>query len=192
MGGSDLTTDDEIPRPHEAPPVPEAAEQPDALRRAAPAARWRAVPAAPSASLPRIERSTRRVWVVLGGVTIADTRRALRVLEKDRAPVYYIPDADVRPEYLFPSGLHTWSASKGMASYVDAKVGDRLVHEAGWRYPAPAPGCEALACHLAFFPGKMDACYVDGVRVHSRRGDVSGAWVTGETETPRLPRMRGW
>ena len=160
--------------------------------RAAPA-RWRAVPTGRSADPPRIERSTRRVWVVLGGVTIADTRRALCVLEKDRAPVYYIPEADVRPEHLLPSGLHTWSASKGMAAYVDAKVGDRLVHEAGWCYPSPAPGCEALAGHLAFFPGKMDACYVDGARVHSRRGDVSGGWVLGEVEeAPHArPRTRG-
>ena len=66
------------------------------------------------------------------------------------------------------------------------------MHEAGWRYPSPAPGCEALAGHLAFFPGKMDACYVDGARVHSRRGDVSGGWVTGEVETPGAPRTRGW
>ena len=162
--------------------------------RPAPAARWRGVSAGRPADPPRIEPSTRRIWVVLGGVTIADTRRALRVLEKDRAPVYYIPDTDVRPEFLLPSGLHTWSASKGMASYVDAKVGDRLVHEAGWRYPSPAPGCEALAGHLAFFPGKVDACYVDGARVHSRRGDASGGWVTGkaETEASAAPRTRGW
>jgi len=192
-----VNRDDETERPRTASERPAAAEsrtseRADAAERPAPAARWRAVTAGHSAAPPRIERSTRRVWVVLGGVTIADTRRALCVLEKDRAPVYYIPDTDVRPQYLLPSGLHTWSASKGMASYVDAKVGDRLVHEAGWRYPQPAPGCEALAGHLAFFPGKMDACYVDGARVHSRRGDFSEVWITGEVGTSRGPRARDW
>ena len=161
--------------------------------RPAPAARWRAVPAADAPDPPLIERVTRRVWVVLGGVTIADTRRALCIREGDRAPVFYIPREHVRQEHLSPSGLRTWSASRGMASYVDAKVGDRHVREAAWFYPAPAPGCEALAGHLAFFPGKMDACYVDGARVLTRPGDASGGWVTGETaaRSPRAPGARG-
>lgn len=45
---------------------------------------------------PRVEMSNQRVRVVLEGVTIADTRRALRVLETSRPPVYCIPPEDVR------------------------------------------------------------------------------------------------
>ncbi len=43
---------------------------------------------------PRVEADA-RVRVVLGGVTIADTRNALRVLETSHPPVYYVPPADV-------------------------------------------------------------------------------------------------
>ena len=35
---------------------------------------------------PRVEAETRRVRIVLGGVTIADSTRALRVLETSHTP----------------------------------------------------------------------------------------------------------
>ena len=133
---------------------------------------------------PRVEPSARRIWVVLAGVTLADTRRALRVLETSHPPVYYVPPDNVRWEHLSPSSLHTWSESKGVASYLDAKVGDRLVREAGWYYRAPSPGYEALAGHIAFYPGKMDACYVDGEQVRAQDGASCGGWVTSEIEGP--------
>jgi len=133
---------------------------------------------------PRVEPSTRRIWVVLAGVTIADTRRALRVLETRHPPVFYIPPDNVRWEHLSPSNLHTWCEFKGVASYLDAKVGDRLVREAGWYYHAPSPGYEALTGHIAFYPGKMDACYVDGEQVSGQEGAFYGGWITSEIEGP--------
>lgn len=143
---------------------------------------------------PRVEPTTRRVWIVLGGVTIADSRRALRVLETSHPPVYYIPPEDVRREHLSPSTLHTWCEFKGMASYVDAKVGDRIVRDAGWCYHTPSPGYEELADHLAFYPGKMDACFVDGERVQPQESDFYGGWITSEIEGPFKGGRgtRGW
>jgi uncharacterized protein (DUF427 family) len=172
------------------------------IARLAPSARWRTVPAEvrPRESVwdyprpPRVEPTTRRVWVVLGGVTFADTRRALRVLETSHPPVYYIPPDDVRGEYLSPATLHTWCEFKGMASYVDAQVGDRIVHDAARCYHTPSPGYEDLADYLAFYPGKMDACFVDGERVQSQESDFCGGWLTSEIEGPfRGGRgTRGW
>ena len=49
---------------------------------------------------PRLEPTPRRVRVVLGGVTVADTRRALRVLESSHPPTYYVPPNEVLWEYL--------------------------------------------------------------------------------------------
>lgn len=51
---------------------------------------------------PRLEESTRHIQVIFNGVVIAETRRALRVLETSHPPVYYIPPEDVRMEYLRP------------------------------------------------------------------------------------------
>ena len=47
---------------------------------------------------PRLEPTSRRVRVVLGGVTVADTRRALRMLETSHPPTYYIPPEDLLRE----------------------------------------------------------------------------------------------
>ena len=52
---------------------------------------------------PRLERTDKKVKVVFGGVTIAYTTRALRVLETSHPPVYYVPPEDVRMEHLRPA-----------------------------------------------------------------------------------------
>src|SRR5215218_10219035 len=48
---------------------------------------------------PRIEDSHKHIQVIFNGVTIADTRRAVRVLETSHPAVYYIPPEDVRMDY---------------------------------------------------------------------------------------------
>jgi len=40
---------------------------------------------------PRLEPSPRHIEIVFGGITVADTRQAWRVLETSHPPVYYIP-----------------------------------------------------------------------------------------------------
>jgi len=131
------------------------------------------------ADAPRVELATKRVWVVFAGVMLADSRRALCVLAPARPPFYCFPPEDVRLERLTPSNLHTWRASMGVVSYLDAKVGDRVAREAAWYCAAPASGYQALAGCIAFYPDKMDACYVDGERVRTQTGDFSGGWITG-------------
>src|SRR5690606_12944188 len=49
---------------------------------------------------PRVEDSSEHVRVVFGGVVIAETRRAKRVLERSSPPTYYIPPEDVRRDLL--------------------------------------------------------------------------------------------
>ena len=62
---------------------------------------------------PRLEDTTKRVRVVFGDVTIADTRRAKRVLETSHPPVYYIPPEDIRMEFLTPSQQQSFCEWKG-------------------------------------------------------------------------------
>jgi len=57
---------------------------------------------------PRIEAVPERIRVVVDGVTIADTRRALRVIETAGPPVYYLPPEDVRTDLLRPSPHSTF------------------------------------------------------------------------------------
>ena len=143
---------------------------------------------------PRVEASTRRIRVVVNGVTIADTTRAFRVLETSHPPVYYIPRQDVRSEYLRPSRRHTFCEFKGRASYCGLDVGGRVVKDAAWFYEEPTPGFEAIRDHLAFYPGRVDACYVDDEQVAAQAGDFYGGWVTTDITGPfkGRPGTAGW
>jgi uncharacterized protein (DUF427 family) len=143
---------------------------------------------------PRIEASRRRVRVVFDGVTVADSGRALRVLETSHPPVYYVPPQDVLRDLLQPSRRHTVCEFKGTADYFTL-VGPREVSEnAAWSYAHPAPGYESLAGYLAFYPGRVDACYLDDELVVAQPGDFYGGWVTSDIVGPFKggPGTRGW
>ena len=143
---------------------------------------------------PRAEPSTRRIRVVIGDVTVADTTHAIRVLETSHPPVYYIPPEDVRSEYLRPSRRQTYCEFKGHTSYYDLVVGDREVRDAAWYYPDPNERFAAIRDHVAFYPGRVDACFVDEEQVVAQAGDFYGGWVTAEIEGPFKggPGTAGW
>jgi Domain of unknown function (DUF427) len=61
----------------------------------------------------------RRVKVVFGDMTVADSGAALRVEETGHGPVYYIPEQDVRLDLMHPTEHHTRCPYKGEASYLD-------------------------------------------------------------------------
>jgi uncharacterized protein (DUF427 family) len=143
---------------------------------------------------PRVEESTRHIQVVFNGEVVAETRRARRVLETSHPPVYYIPPEDVRSEYLIPAQGQSFCEWKGAARYCDVRVGEKTAERAAWSYPTPTPSFASIADHLAFYPGKMDACYVDGQRVTPQPGDFYGGWITSEIVGPFKgePGTRGW
>lgn len=143
---------------------------------------------------PRVEPSGKHIVVVFSGVALADTHHAVRVLETSHPPVYYIPREDVRMEYLSPTSHHTVCEYKGQASYYTLSVNGRNVENAAWTYAHPARGYEALAHAIAFYPGRMEACYVDGERVRAQPGDFYGGWVTSDIVGPFKggPGTAGW
>jgi hypothetical protein len=69
-----------------------------------------------------------------------------------------------------------------------------VIRDAAWSYAEPRPGYESLRDHLAFYPAKMDACYVDDERVVAQPGDFYGGWITSDIEGPFKggPGTRGW
>ncbi len=38
--------------------------------------------------------------------------------------------------------------------------------------------------HVAFYPARVDACYVDGELVRSQQGDFYGGWITRDVIGP--------
>lgn len=143
---------------------------------------------------PRVEQTSRRVRVVFNGEVVADSMRAQRVLETSHPPVYYIPPEDVRRQYLEPSSRHTFCEYKGRASYVTLRVGDRVSKDAGWTYPDPTPGYGTLRDAIAFYPSRVDACFVDDEQVIAQPGDFYGGWITADVAGPFKggPGSSGW
>ncbi|MFJ6636526.1 DUF427 domain-containing protein [Streptomyces sp. NPDC091376] len=143
---------------------------------------------------PRVEPDERHVVVTFSGVLIADTRRALRVLETSHPPTFYIPVEDVRQETLHRSKFRTRCEWKGIATYWDLQVGALESAQAAWSYESPMPGYQALASHFAFHAGRVSACEVDGQRVDAQSGDFYGGWITPGIVGPfkGSPGTAGW
>jgi uncharacterized protein (DUF427 family) len=133
---------------------------------------------------PRLEDTDKHIQVVLNGVTIADTRRAKRVLETSHPPVYYIPPEDVQVSALIPVERDTYCEWKGHASYYTVQVGGRSAPGAVWAYTDPLPEFESIAGYFAFYAAPMDACLVDGEQVQPQPGRYYGGWITRDIKGP--------
>jgi len=133
---------------------------------------------------PCVEPSSRQIRVVFSDTTVAETRRAIRVLETSHPPVYYIPPVNVKQQFLSRPGRHSRCEFKGMATYYTLKVERKVATNAAWSYHNPASGYESIKDHIAFYPGRVDACYVDGERVQAQEGDFYGGWITSDIEGP--------
>jgi hypothetical protein len=72
----------------------------------------------------------------------------------------------------------TWCEFKGRARYLDAIVAGQRAQAVAWSYPAPSAGYEALRDHVAFYPGRVDAAWLDDERAHAQPGDLYGGWIT--------------
>ena len=104
----------------------------------------------------------RRVKVVFGGVTVADSNIALRVEETGHDPVHYLPEKDVRLDLMRPTEHHTRCPYKGEASYwtIEVPSGEgsvRLSENAVWGYPSPYDEVSRLAGHYAFYTSRVDS-----------------------------------
>jgi uncharacterized protein (DUF427 family) len=133
---------------------------------------------------PRVEETAKHIQVVFNDVTIADSSNAKRVLETSHPPVYYIPKKDIDMKYLSRAPGISFCEWKGEAIYFTVAVGGRRAERAAWAYPEPTPAFASIKDHLAFYPGMMDACYVDGERVKHQRGGFYGGWITSDLVGP--------
>jgi uncharacterized protein (DUF427 family) len=149
---------------------------------------------------PRLEDVDKKVKVVFGGITLAYTTRAKRVLETSHPPVYYIPPEDIQMEFLRKSGHTSHCEWKGRAGYYDIATNDEITGEekfeknAAWHYPDPTPRFAGLEDYIAFYPSKMDGCWVGGEKVQAQEGDFYGGWITPDIVGPfkGAPGTWGW
>lgn len=144
---------------------------------------------------PRLEPCTRRVRVELGGLVVADSTHALRVLETSHPPGIYVPPQDITPGTLRASSRRaTVCEWKGAAAYFDVVAAAATAEGAAWTYPAPTAAFADLRDHVSFYPGRVDACYLDDELVTAQEGDFYGGWITADIEGPFKgpPGTWGW
>ena len=144
---------------------------------------------------PAIAEATgAHIVVELGGVVIANTRRAIRTLETSHPPSYYIPPDDIVAAALAPTAGSSFCEWKGDAGYFDVIAGGKHSVRAAWAYPEPSPAFAVLRDHVAFYAAAMDACFVDGERVVPQPGGFYGGWITSGVAGPfkGVPGSRFW
>lgn len=133
---------------------------------------------------PAVDPTGKHIQVVFNDITIADTRRAIRILETSHPPTYYIPTEDIALDYLTRTDHRTFCEFKGQAVYWTLRINDRVSKDAAWSYPNPTPGFKAIRNHLCFYPSRVDACYIDGEQVDAQKGDFYGGWITSDIVGP--------
>ena len=101
-----------------------------------------------------------RVVVRWRGKVVADTPRAIEVLEDGYRPVLYLPMADVRMDLLSPSEHTSRCPHKGTARYWSLADGGAESRDAAWAYDDPLDGVAAIAGHVAFYPDRVDSIEV--------------------------------
>ena len=133
---------------------------------------------------PVIRPTSEQVRVVHGGVVLADTTAALRICETSQPPAFYLPPGDVRTDLLRRSAGRSWCEWKGAAAYWSLDLGGVLAPDVAWSYEDPAPAYAALALYLAFYPHRVDECWVGDERVTGNAGDFYGGWITSAVVGP--------
>ena len=143
---------------------------------------------------PALEREARRIRIVHGGVVLADTTRAFRVLETSHPPSYYLPPEDVSAAHLEAAGGGSLCEWKGAAKYWTVAIDGGRLERVGWSYPTPTRRFEGLRDHLAFYATPFDEVTVGGEQVEPQPGGFYGGWVTSWVKGPFKggPGSWGW
>jgi uncharacterized protein (DUF427 family) len=66
---------------------------------------------------------------------------------------HYFPPDSVNHQYLRKSDTNTTCPWKGVASYYDVVVKDKVNEGAAWYYPSPKPAAENITDYVAFWRG---------------------------------------
>ncbi len=160
---------------------------------------------------PALEPSARHVVVRSGGILIADSRAAWRVMETSHPPTWYLPPADVHQDRIRRSSARsTMCEWKGAATYWDVATGEVGPGEVGtgkvgpgdagtvswreaaaWSYQTPTRRFVPITGFLSFMPSAVE-CYIDGERVLPQAGGFYGGWITSDVVGPFKGEPGSW
>jgi uncharacterized protein (DUF427 family) len=112
-----------------------------------------------------IEPLTATLTVRVGNHTIAESTRAVSVLETRHRPVWYIPLEDINASCITATDTDTYCPFKGHASYfsvtIPGQTPDTNLVDAIWVYQSPYDQCQALRGYASFYTNKVDL-FIDG------------------------------
>ena len=132
-----------------------------------------------------VERTLRVSWA---GEIIGKTASALSVIETAGAPVYFFPPYDVRQDLLVKTAHVTLCEWKGAAVHFDLTLENRRATHAAFCYPDPltdlGQGYERIAGWYAFYPARVDRCFVGDDEVTPQPGGYYAGWVTPQVTGP--------
>ena len=106
------------------------------------------------------------------------------MLETSHPPNYYFPPDDVLTGALERAKGASFCEWKGRAHYFTVRGGSEVAHEAAWGYEEPSEAFAPIAGYVAFYAGRMDACFVDDELVVPQPGGFYGGWITANVVGP--------
>ncbi len=96
------------------------------------------------------------VEISLGGVTLAESDRAVLLEETGIRGRYYLPREDVRTEYLRPTATKTTCPFKGEAAYWSVDVDGEVHEDMVWSYEEPIPEAAGIAGLMCFYAERVE------------------------------------
>lgn len=97
-----------------------------------------------------VENNFDRIVVFAEGRVIADSRRALTVLEKNAPPAFYLPKEDVRMAWLRLNAHRQTSPQTGARVYFDLVLAGYRVPNVAWSHEAPEGFASKLKDLISF------------------------------------------
>jgi uncharacterized protein (DUF427 family) len=142
---------------------------------------------------PKLETTRKTLRIEAFGQIVAHTNRGFRILETSHPPTYYFPIDDVNLDLLVPvANKRSFCEFKGVATYWNFQFGEHFIPNVAWSYPQPSSDYSLLTGCLAFYPSKLDACYVDDEKVTAQAGDFYGGWITSDIVGPFKGESGTW
>ncbi|RMG82991.1 MAG: DUF427 domain-containing protein [Chloroflexi bacterium] len=116
------------------------------------------------------EPTARHIRAIIGGETVASSRRAMLMIESSYELTYYFPKGDVRTDLLEASDHSESSGYRGTAQFWHVRVGNSVVENAAWTYPQTQDNRPDLSDYIAFVWKKVDHWYEEDeeIFIHPR------------------------
>jgi uncharacterized protein (DUF427 family) len=114
----------------------------------------------------------RRLRVMFGGTSIAQSDDVVLLHEPGRYPVAYFPKADVASGVLAPSEHTTDHHELGLTAWYAVALGDHAARRGAWEHTQLPPFAALLADRVAFAWHAMDAFYEEEERILGHAADA--------------------